>query len=81
MAGADEFILLERAAAGETEAFRALFEVHHEAVFRVAYRLTNEREVAEDITQDCVGRSGSFSMEWSGISCCSSGRLAAGTSR
>ncbi len=49
MAGADEFILLERAAAGETEAFRALFEVHHEAVFRVAYRLTNEREVAEDI--------------------------------
>jgi len=56
MAGADEFILLERAAAGETEAFRALFEVHHEAVFRVAYRLTNEREPAEDITQDCFLR-------------------------
>jgi len=49
MASDDEFILLERTATGETEAFRILFEAHHEAVFRVAFRLTNEREVAEDI--------------------------------
>jgi RNA polymerase sigma-70 factor (ECF subfamily) len=56
MASIDEFILIGRAAAGEAEAFRLLFEVHHEAVFRVAYRLTNEREIAEDITQDCFLR-------------------------
>ena len=56
MASADEFILLKRAAGGEAEAFRTLFEAHHEAVFRVAYRLTNEREAAEDITQDCFLR-------------------------
>jgi RNA polymerase sigma-70 factor (ECF subfamily) len=36
--------------------FRVLFVVHHEAVFRVAYRLTNDRERAEDITQDCFLR-------------------------
>jgi RNA polymerase sigma factor (sigma-70 family) len=56
MASDDEFILLERSATGETEAFRILFEAHHEAVFRVAFRLTNEREIAEDITQDCFLR-------------------------
>jgi RNA polymerase sigma-70 factor, ECF subfamily len=56
MAHDDEFILLNRAAAGETEAFRILFDAHHEAVFRVACRLTNEREAAEDIAQECFLR-------------------------
>lgn len=56
MASDDEFRLLDRAAAGETEAFRILFDAHHEAVFRVACRLTNEREAAEDIAQDCFLR-------------------------
>jgi RNA polymerase sigma-70 factor (ECF subfamily) len=64
MVSADESILLDRAAAGETEAFRILFETHHEAIFRVAFRLTNQREAAEDITQDCflrlVSRRGGF---------------------
>lgn len=31
-------------------------DAHHEAVFRVAYRLTNVRELAEDITQECFLR-------------------------
>jgi RNA polymerase sigma-70 factor (ECF subfamily) len=56
MANSDEFDLLERAADGETEAFRVLFESHHQAVFRVALRLTSERGTAEDITQDCFLR-------------------------
>ena len=56
MASADEFVLLDRAARGETEAFRLLFEAHHGAVFRVAFRLTNERAAAEDIAQDCFLR-------------------------
>jgi RNA polymerase sigma-70 factor (ECF subfamily) len=56
MTSTDESILLERAASGDAEAFRLLFEMHHEAVFRVAYRLTNERAIAEDLTQDCFLR-------------------------
>ena len=56
MPGAGEYSLLDRAASGETEAFRMLFEAHHEAVFRVAIRLTGDRASAEDITQDCFVR-------------------------
>src|SRR5260370_40617988 len=56
MTSSDELIVLERAVSGDAEAFRRLFEMHQEAVFRVAYRLTNERAIAEDITQDCFLR-------------------------
>jgi RNA polymerase sigma-70 factor (ECF subfamily) len=56
ISGDDEYVLLKLAAAGETDAFRALFNAHHEAVFRVAYRLTNLRATAEDITQECFVR-------------------------
>jgi len=45
--------LLIRAAEGETEAFRVLFEGHRDAVFRLAWRLTGTLDVAEDVAQEC----------------------------
>ena len=48
--------LVTRAARGETEAFRKLFETHHAAMFRFAYRLTNAVDAAEDIAQECFLR-------------------------
>lgn len=56
MEGENEAVLLARAAHGETEAFRKLFEVHHAALFRVAYRLTSAVDIAEDLTQECFVR-------------------------
>src|SRR5947207_5815729 len=56
MAGGHETGLLTRAANGETEAFQELFEVHHTAMFRLAYRLTSAVDAAEDITQECFLR-------------------------
>lgn len=42
------------ALAGRSEAaFMKLFERHREAIFRVAYRLTNSVVAAEDIAQEC----------------------------
>ena len=52
----DEAGLLARAASGETEAFRRIFETHHEAMFRFAYRLTGVVDAAEDLTQECFLR-------------------------
>lgn len=48
--------LVARAAKGETEAFRKLYEAHEATLFRFAYRLTNARDVAEDLTQECFLR-------------------------
>jgi RNA polymerase sigma factor (sigma-70 family) len=56
MEGEQEHGLLARAAGGETEAFRKLFEAHHREMFRFAYRLTGAVDVAEDITQECFLR-------------------------
>ena len=56
MAGEHETVLLTRAANGETEAFRELFETHQAAMFRLAYRLTSAVDAAEDITQECFLR-------------------------
>jgi RNA polymerase sigma-70 factor, ECF subfamily len=47
----DEALL---ASAGRSEtAFMLLFERHREVIFRVAYRLTNSVDAAQDITQEC----------------------------
>src|ERR1700687_5596266 len=56
MEGEHEAGLLARAANGETEAFRKLFEAHHASMFRFAYRLTGAVDAAEDITQECFLR-------------------------
>jgi len=53
MAGDQETRLLTRAAEGDTEAFRLLFETHRDAVFGLAYRLAGTQDVAEDLAQEC----------------------------
>jgi RNA polymerase sigma-70 factor (ECF subfamily) len=56
MEGEHEAGLLARAASGETEAFRIIFETHHAAMYRFAYRLTGALDAAEDVTQECFLR-------------------------
>lgn len=56
MAGKYENGLLASAAKGDEEAFLALFEAHHAAMFRLAYPLTSAVDAAEDITQECFLR-------------------------
>ncbi|MBV9302738.1 MAG: RNA polymerase sigma factor [Acidobacteriaceae bacterium] len=53
MESEDEARLLGRAAKGDTEAFRKIFEDHHLAMFRFAYRLAGAVDIAEDVTQEC----------------------------
>lgn len=48
--------LLTQAAAGDTQAFRTLFEQHSAALFRLAYHLTGAIDAAEDVVQDCFLR-------------------------
>lgn len=47
-----ELRLVERAAAGEHQARRELFERHREAAYRVALRVTGRHEDALDVVQD-----------------------------
>ncbi len=43
--------LVESAAEGDRQAFHDLFERHHQAVFRFAYRFSGSAATAEDVTQ------------------------------
>lgn len=43
---------VDRARAGDADAFRALVERHSHALFRLAYRMTRNEHDAEDIVQD-----------------------------
>jgi RNA polymerase sigma-70 factor (ECF subfamily) len=43
---------VERARAGDAEAFRVLVERHSRALFRLAYRLTRNEQDAEDVVQE-----------------------------
>jgi RNA polymerase sigma-70 factor (ECF subfamily) len=45
--------LLEQAAFGDETAFAVIYERHRGLVFRFAYRLSQSREMAEEITHDC----------------------------
>lgn len=45
--------LLEQAASGDETAFAVIYERHRNLVFRFAYRLSQSRETAEEITHDC----------------------------
>jgi RNA polymerase sigma-70 factor (ECF subfamily) len=62
MLGENEKGLLARAASGDTDAFQEVFDAHHAAVFRFAWRLTSAVDAAEDMTQECflrlIGNSG-----------------------
>ena len=56
MVAENENGLLLRAASGDADAFQRLFEAHHAALYRLAYRLTSTVDAAEDITQECFLR-------------------------
>src|SRR5262245_28455356 len=43
---------VERARAGDPEAFRSLVERHSRSVFRLAFRMTGNEEDAEDVVQE-----------------------------
>ncbi len=48
--------LASLALAGKTEAFARLYERHYVSAYRLAYRMTGQREAAEDLTQDIFFR-------------------------
>jgi RNA polymerase sigma-70 factor, ECF subfamily len=45
---------VERAKAGDADAFRVLVERHSRSLFRVAYRLTRNEQDAEDVVQEAL---------------------------
>jgi len=45
--------LLERAGAGDQAAFLELYDRYRQPIFRFAYRLLGEVDIAEDVTHDC----------------------------
>ena len=53
--------LIERAAQGDQEAFRQLWENHHGVAMATALRLCHHRALAEEITQ------GAFLLAWRGL--------------
>ena len=46
-------VLLKRAGEGDQAAFLELYDRHRQPIFRFAYRLLGEVDVAEDVTHDC----------------------------
>ena len=53
--------VIQRAAYGDQEAFRLLWEAHHAVAMAAALRLCHHRSLAEDITQ------GAFLLAWRGL--------------
>lgn len=53
---ADERALVARAVAGDPAAERALYDAHVERVYRLAFRLAGDDDLARDITQDAFVR-------------------------
>ncbi|GAC1384910.1 MAG: sigma-70 family RNA polymerase sigma factor [Ktedonobacteraceae bacterium] len=53
--------LISRAAQGDSEAFRQLWDVHHAVAMAVALRLCHHLSLAEEITQ------GAFLLAWRGL--------------
>lgn len=53
--------LVERAAAGDEDAFRQLWNEHHAVAMAAALRLCHQRSMAEEITQ------GAFLLAWRGL--------------
>ncbi len=48
----DERVLIYRSLHGDDDAFASLVYAHQAAVFNIAYRLTGDREVARELTQE-----------------------------
>ncbi len=56
VADSGERALIARAAAGDREATRTLYDAHAARVFRLAYRMCGDRDLAADLTQDVFVR-------------------------
>jgi RNA polymerase sigma-70 factor (ECF subfamily) len=48
----NDAVLVTRARAGDTDAFRVLVERHSRSLFRLAYRMTGNQQDAEDVVQE-----------------------------
>jgi RNA polymerase sigma-70 factor (ECF subfamily) len=48
----DEFALIERIIKGETDLFSHFVTNYHKDIFQLAFQLTKDRELSEDLTQD-----------------------------
>ncbi len=48
--------LVERARGGDERAFRSLYDAHVDRVYRLAYRMTGEDDLARDFTQETFVR-------------------------
>lgn len=48
----NEKVLFRQISTGNEQAFRACFDLHKVALFKVAFRLTKQQDIAEEITQD-----------------------------
>ena len=46
-------VLLKKAGEGDQAAFLELYDRHRQPIFRFAYRLLGEVDIAEDVTHDC----------------------------
>lgn len=56
MSGPDEASQISRAAKGDRMAMQALVSAHSPAIYRLAYRMLNRAEDAEDVTQEAFLR-------------------------
>jgi len=52
----DEAALIERAKTGDQSAFRSLYDAHVDRVFRLAYRISGDDQMAQEFTQDVFVR-------------------------
>lgn len=52
----EDMVLVERARAGETEAFGELVDRYQEKIYRLTYHMTGNREEAEDLAQEALVR-------------------------
>lgn len=52
----DEVQLIEEALRGKTTAERSLYESHVDRIYRLAYRMSGDATIAEDLTQDTFVR-------------------------
>ncbi len=50
----DDAALLQKIEEGHAEAFHMLVERHRKSIFRIAYRIVNNQELAEDIAQEIL---------------------------
>ena len=51
-----DFELVERAKVGDTDAFRALYDMHVDRIYRLATRMVGDAALAQDFTQDTFVR-------------------------